>query len=486
MLETSKQGDDSRSPLVNALTLDSATTLASHCVLIGHCDKADLVWTRTEFLTLCEHMLNGNSQTDFLFAYRDPENLPKFAKAKTVRADRRSSWAWDTICGRARCKIGIGFYPSNAEGKTRWAAMDFDAHDGNALRARGFALAAFSALQRSPQLFIVLGTSGSEGWHLFVFTHDFHPVEDWTVLLKQVASLIGAEIKPGICEIFPNEVRAGLGYGIRAPGTWNPKTDSLGLIAYSSVTPLLSDAIQRRKRNPFLYHATSEGKEPELHDRVQPTMYRGFKDEWKSQFAINQPNTRHHRLKALVHHTFRQVGRAVASRNAEAQHNEASPSPNATLAEHLTEFGELWNWTAQQWSPELSGAEREAFDPLNTETQRDLFRIVRSFAREAEIEERRDFPFPVEHLAARLGTTYQFVSKLRRRFVELGIIEKTAPHVTNRTAARFRWLLPWSDDCWQHILGERGGSQENAPSENAFTERAPPCRESAKYFVNSR
>jgi hypothetical protein len=486
MLEAAKQGDDSGSPLANALALNSPAALATSCVLIGHCDKADLVWTRTEFLTLCEHMLNDNAQTDFLFAYRDQENLPKFAKAKTVRADRRSSWAWDTICGRAKSKIGIGFYPSNAEGKTRWAAMDFDAHNGEALRARGFALAAFSVLQRNPPLYVVLGTSGSEGWHLFVFTHDFHPVEDWTLLLKQVASHIGAEIKSGVCEVFPNQVRAGLGHGIRVPGTWNPKTNSLGLIAYSSVTPLLSDAIERRKRSPFLYHATNEAKELQLHDRMQPGLYRGFKDEWKCRFSITQPNTRHHQLKALVHDTFRQVGREVALRNAEAQHKEASPSPNATLAEHLKEFDDLWSWTTRQWDFELSDGEREAFDALNTETKRELFRIARSFGRQAEIEERRDFHFPVEHVAARLGVTYQFISKLRRRFVALGILEKTAPHVTNRTAARFRWLLPLSNDCWQQILGERGGSQQNAPSENASTERAPPCRESAKDFDNNR
>jgi len=56
--------------------------------------------------------------------------------------------------------------------------MDFDAHDGNALRARRFALAAFSVLQRHPQLYLVLDTSNSEGWHLFIFTGDFHPIEE--------------------------------------------------------------------------------------------------------------------------------------------------------------------------------------------------------------------------------------------------------------------------------------------------------------------
>lgn len=41
VLEAAKQGNGSGSPLANALTLDSATTLATNCVLIGHYDKAD-------------------------------------------------------------------------------------------------------------------------------------------------------------------------------------------------------------------------------------------------------------------------------------------------------------------------------------------------------------------------------------------------------------------------------------------------------------
>ena len=109
--------------------------------------------------------------------------------------------------GRAKHKVAIGFYPWNARGQSRWAAIDFDAHDGGAARAKAFALAAFQILRRHPEFHLILATSGSEGWHLFVFSAEFHPVENWVRLLKQVADQIGAEIKTGICEIFPNETR---------------------------------------------------------------------------------------------------------------------------------------------------------------------------------------------------------------------------------------------------------------------------------------
>lgn len=387
-------------------------------------------------------MLNGNPPTDFLLVYRDKDDRAKFAKAKKAKAGRRASWAWDTITGRAKSKVGIGFYPTNPDGNSRWGAMDFDAHDGNALRARGLALAAFEILHRQPQLYVVLGTSGSEGWHLFAFTSDFHPVGEWTLLLKKVAAIVGAEVRQGICEVFPNDSKGGaLPYGIRVPGTWNAKTDAFGLIAFSSLAPLLAERKREGKEYPFLSHATNSVKSPRLHDSEEFGLYRGAHGEWKEQFAITQPSTRRNQLKALVQHIYHQTGIKVARSNAEAQHREADPMPHATLAEHLKEFDDLWVWTAQRWHAQLSDPERERFDAIPNETDRDTFRIVRSFARKADIDNARDFPLPVEHVAARLGISFQAVCKIRLRFAKMVIIEKTAPHVANVSAARYRWLL---------------------------------------------
>jgi hypothetical protein len=86
--ETAQERDDSGLLPVNALTLNSPAPLATNCVLIGHCDRAVVVWTGTEFRTLCEHILNGNSQTDFMLVYRDQENRPKFAKANRYATGR--------------------------------------------------------------------------------------------------------------------------------------------------------------------------------------------------------------------------------------------------------------------------------------------------------------------------------------------------------------------------------------------------------------
>jgi hypothetical protein len=118
--------------------------------------------------------------------------------------------------------------------------------------------------------------------------------------------------------------------------------------------------------------------------------------------------------------------------------------PKATLAEHLEEFEELWNWINDQWRVELSDVERETFAALGSEIERDLFRILKNFAYYAAFKKQEDFPFPLKHVAERLGVSFQYVSKLRQRLIDNSIIVQTKPAITNRCAARVRWCLPVS------------------------------------------
>jgi hypothetical protein len=138
---------------------------------------------------------------------------------------------------------------------------------------------------------------------------------------------------------------------------------------------------------------------------------------------------------------FRQVGHPVARLLADAQYHAARFQPNATLAEHLEEFEELWKWVTDQWHGELSDADQKAFSKLDIETERDLFRILKNFARYAADKNQPDFPFSIENVAARLGVSFQYVSKLRQRFVAASIIVQTELPITNRRAGHFRWVL---------------------------------------------
>jgi hypothetical protein len=386
-------------------------------------------------------MRNDNPADEFLRVYCDSDGVSHFVKSKSSKLEQIVSWAWDSITGRAKHKVGIGFYPWNRWNTSRWAAIDFDAHDGGATRAKELAVAAFQILHKYPQFSLILATSGSEGWHLFVFGADFYPVTDWVRLLKQIVDSIGADVRTGICEIFPNETRTGSRpHAIRAPGTWNPKTNQLGAIIFTSTARLLEKK-GKKEISSFLYHSTDGAKAGQLNDSCPPSFYCGGHHNWLEQFAITQPSTRHAQLRELVYCIFRQVSQPVGRRIADFQYQSARVQPKATLAEHLEEFEQLWSWMTTQWRAELSAAEEEIFIILRTQIERDLFRILRNFARRSRSQKEKDFPFPLQHVAERLGVSFQYVSRLRQRFVNACIITQTTPSITNRSAARFQWVL---------------------------------------------
>jgi hypothetical protein len=435
------------------LELDSSAlpTLATNCVLVGHAQKADVVWTKQDFVGLCEIMRNGNDPHFFMIPYQKEDGTAHFAKAKKARAEKYATWAWDAITGNAKKRASIGFYPRNPDSKSRWAAMDFDGSDGHDNgddeSAREKALKAFRLLLRHSELFVVLCTSGSSGWHLFAFTHNFYPIEDWIRLLKQAAAMIGANIRKGECEIFPSDVRGQVGYGIRAPGTWNPKHDTFSLIAFENIGPLLSGqrgiaslaSKEKRKGVSLSSRSKDGGDSSDLTYRNEKAVYRGEFDEWRARFAINEPRTRRQRLKEMVDCIFRQVGRQVARWNAEMQFSEKTVPTTATFPEHLKEFDEMWDWWEAQWYAELSESEREKFDVLRTDSHdRAAFRIFRNFAQFVS-DSGNDFKIVAEHLAKRLGVTLQTACNIRRRFCAAGIIAQTAEYVPQKLAARFRW-----------------------------------------------
>ena len=135
-------------PTVNLFSPLRLPILANHSFSISQAKRADLIWSEGDFLCLCEHMLNDNPLSHFLNVWRDKNGQARFTKAPLCRrADKHASWAWATIIEKAKARTGIGFYPSNREKKSCWAALDFDAHNGEHEQARERSLAAFSLLQ---------------------------------------------------------------------------------------------------------------------------------------------------------------------------------------------------------------------------------------------------------------------------------------------------------------------------------------------------
>jgi hypothetical protein len=410
-------------------------TLMTDAVLVGHNRKADLVFTEPQWFELCVLMHNDNPQNFFLMPYLK-NGEPKYSKAFKACAKKRMRWSYHTICGTAKMPASIGFYPTNENRRSRWGAIDIDARDGDAKRARDIAFNAFQCLYHQPQLYIVLCTSGSDGWHIFVFTAEFHDRAEWTRLLKQVAALIGVTVRKGEFEIFPDDSR-GIGHGIRAPGTLNFKTGQFDLIRHETVTKLLGSG----KENNTSLSALGElpGKKTSGSTNSEKKgLFRGIHGEWKSRFAITAPRSRHEQLSKLVGTAFYQASHDVALKNARLQYDEAVPRPETPLDEHAAEAGELWSGMERKWLAELSNPERLKFDALSTATEREAFRIIRNWSRADSPDP--DFFIVCEGLAWRIGLSIRGAGKLRSRFCSLGILRETAAYVPHKWAARFKWL----------------------------------------------
>jgi hypothetical protein len=439
-------------------------TLANHFFIVGEGDCADVIWSEGDFLALCEHMLNENPPDHFLSVWIDKRGKPQWAKAPLrSRADKRAGWAWDTITEKAKVQTSIGFYPTNDKKESRWGAIDFDAHNGEYERARKWSVEAFRFLQQQPQQpHLILSASGN-GYHLHIITREFHPVGKWIVLLKTVCDWIGAPIADGTCEIFPGERTEcqRCGKGIRAPGTLNPKTGKPSLIEIQTVAPLL-ETLQRT-------WSSGVGKLPRAlpHNNTEVSLHKRtdnyFLTQWSlstkpevekilARYPIAQKGTRHSVLVQLVGHVANKFGREIAQRIVEEHFRRNQQNIGSTLDEHLREFGAAWEGMRKTLVDKLGPEERQKFEALETERQREGFLIVRAFAGLAELRGDNDFQISRASLADRLSMTPPGATCVIRKLCELKIIDPTQGYVIHRASARFRWLLPRSEPKVQRFL----------------------------------
>ena len=405
--------------------------------------RADAVWTQSEWTALCNHLHNGNDAQHFVMGFRDKDGCKKYVRSKKWRVDRAISWSWQSIAGSPKSRLAFVPYSVNAQQQSRWGGMDFDAHQpGQAERARELALAAFRVLLNTPDLAVILETSGSGGWHVWAISPDFIPADEWIRLLKSVADIIGTVIVSGVCEIFPpDSLPSRCGKGMRAPGSWNPSTDKFNEIVWENCRTSLEPVLSRKSKVALLICKGLANHFPDTEKKDSfspPSISDPINLELLHKFWIKDSNTRNDQLAALTGDAFHQFGVNVARQTAQAQFQRKSVSTEASEQEHMASFENLWAGLVDIWKSSLSTAERELFKRLETENERDAFRIVRSFARKAEQD--GDFPIARDNLAERLGITGKGAAWIRDKFAKLGIITKTANYVPNKFATRFRWL----------------------------------------------
>jgi len=427
-------------------------TLANNCYIVGQAKRADVIWSEGDFLALCEHMLNGNPPTHFLAAWIDKESgCARFAKAARCRADKRASWAYATITEKAKVKTAIGFYPSNAEGKSHWAAIDFDAHNGEHEQARKWSLEAFSLLLRHPELYLILCASGN-GYHLFIFTRELYPISEWIVLLKQTCEWIGAPIADGICETFPN-ARAEfqrVGKGIRAPGTLNPKTGTVSLIEAETIKPLLETLPRTWSNGVGKVTCASPGNFNTLSLQRSTNNYflttysvttKPIVENILARYPINRKGSRNNVLMQLIGDLIYKFGYEATERIVREHYARYQKNIGTLLDEHIRGFAKGWELMRYKIIESLLPVERSTFDALGSDHQREGFLIIRAFAGAAAHKGDKDFQISQSSLADRLSITPPGAADVIRKLCKLKIIDRTQCAIRYKAAGRFSWLL---------------------------------------------
>lgn len=437
--DSEKSGRTSKRLRLRALSTDTGAN--PFAVLSWQPRRADAVWTRGEWTALCDHLHNDNGATRFVMGFRDVDGCKQYVKSKKWPVDRAISWSWQSIAGSPKSRLAFVPYSTNERQESRWGGLDFDAHNGESDRARELAFAAFRVLLNAPGLAVILETSGSGGWHVWAISPDFHPTDEWIRLVKSVASTIGVPIAGGVCEIFPpDSLPSRFGKGMRAPGCWNPGTDTFSEIVWENCRTSLETVLSGKSKIAPLNRNGLESHFPDIEKEVSFSVPSYRESELFQKLGISVKGTRNDKLSSLVGEVFHQVGRGMAQRLAVQQFRTKTATTKADEVDHMASFEKLWAGLADEWAAALSAAEREIFTRLETENERDAFRIVRSFGRKAKLDGAADFPIARDNLAERLGITGKGAAGIREKFIRLGVIAKTAAYVPNKFAARFKWL----------------------------------------------
>jgi hypothetical protein len=366
--------------------------------------------TKQEFLSLVEHMGNGNPVSHFLTVWRDDDGSARFAKAKPhKRADTHAGWTYDTIIGKSKRKTSMGVYPKNQDNQSTWGAIDFDAHEhGQDELAKKRSIRAFSLLLEYRDHYLILSASG-RGYHVFIFSREPRPVAEWTHLLKDTCESVRAPIQDGVCDQLVSREKP-------------------------LKPPLL-------KAKSFYLRNLSEIREADNSSYSSDGFYSPSTKKLIDQIIVKYPikakSTRNGVLLKLAGELFHKFGRQLSEQIVRQHYDTYRQNVTTTLKEHVREFAAVWDSFLSNAIRSLSASELRIFDELTTPPQQEAFMLIRSFARLAK---GNDFPLAQLSLADRLSITQPGAGCVISKLVELRTIEKTADARVNSKSACYRWI----------------------------------------------
>jgi hypothetical protein len=459
--------------------------------------------TDDENKRLYHHMANDNSEHDFAMSFAVEGKGPEWCKSKTLPLGVAIDRAVVTNRGKAHPRKRTAFmpYPANRNGETRWGALDFDAHDGNVDRARSLAYKAWLYLrEEKPSHCVVIEEDPGGSFHVWIISDRMNSCDVMFGFLLKVAEAIGAEVRPGVCELFPHAAASegNLLRPLRAPGSLHARHGLCSKIAAANLPQLLAKLppVPRPSRascpSTKRYLSSSSVEEQKAKKETRKEGINEFTDadispdrkyihEWASRYPIKYKNARNRTLQEFVENGFFQLGRDVSRLIADAQYRCKSVETEADLAEHLRDFESLWNSCIRNlFLPKLTPTELGCYDNLTHQRDRDAYKIIHSFNSLAQERGSRDFPIASASLAKRLGISRQGASKLIHRFMKRNVIERTIDAIPQVEAAHYAWL---AGNCPTTIVPGDSAPTVNAPITCDLTGISPRSRTDEEQFV---
>jgi hypothetical protein len=393
-------------------------------------------WSFAQWQAISAILFNGNTDPhEFLLCHESPNARERFNKAKRADLSYHVEQAYYTVAEVAKRPCGIGFYPWNGatDRQSFWGALDIDAHEGQSpVRARELAARLVAYLQvECPWRPVIACTSGaSGGWHVFIFHSEPHPIADWSAFARKLCQAIGAT--DGDCEIRPNESDE-RPYGLRAPGSLNPKDGSFGLIAFDSLTEKLRRREWRALQPAKLkLPAASKGSFAKAAITVLAKL---LVSKNCSRYAINAVDRRHKHLVRMMGALVHQCGQGLALEAAAQLHKQARPACKTPMDVHLADAAQTFKDLTKKEVDKLNRAERRAYLACKSETERSAFLIVRNWLVRGGGYVHRDT------LAAHLKVTGEYAGLIRSRFCARAIMRTDDKYVPHHRSKRYEWLL---------------------------------------------
>jgi hypothetical protein len=202
----------------------------------------EIVTWKEAFLFGC-HLANENS-LDWYGIEQLGSNGPMFRWGLMIQPYVAIAASLRTAANLARPGHHVSFVPfccNTWRYRSRWAALRIGLGDADADTIRRRALEAFCRLQElAPRMCCILEATGANTWQIWAIANGYRSWSEWSTLLAKVVSRANLDDPAVRYDSFPSPAALlkPRMLGLRAPGSWNPATDTVAAIHHHNLGPL--------------------------------------------------------------------------------------------------------------------------------------------------------------------------------------------------------------------------------------------------------